>query len=459
MGRSVVAVIGIDHYAHWPMLTNAVSDARGVLELMTQIGFEAAAPPLLDGAATHEAINELVRDRLTQLASDDRLVVFFAGHGHTVEHDAAGATVKIGYLLPANASDAGSSWLRIDSWLVEIAELPPLHILVVIDACSSGVALGPRVLKFRDLPASASLATLRERRSRRVITSALEDQRAHDSGPVPAHSLFTGYLIEGLSRELAQDGRRFTTGSELGFYLQQKVAAYASSQQTPDFGTLLLDDRGELIIPLLGVEPPDTTIDAPSSPPPPERLAPRTRWIALGVCAAILAAFAAAYATIAAQRRPDAPDARTPDALLADAVAPAPVDAAPPDALLLDARPDAHPVARRAAAPPKPMQLASNPFVPHNGFAALAHPIANDEAAELHVSAHPGSAVDAAAVCAKLGGRLPSAAECAELAPTSRVWESASPDDTRQPTCASDGSPYRVRFGKTPTSVRVQCVR
>jgi hypothetical protein len=78
-----VVAIGIDAYPRWGRL-NAVNDARGVLALFRQIGFEEVVPSLTDGAATFAAIRRLVMTELKRaLRDDDGLVLFFAGHGHT----------------------------------------------------------------------------------------------------------------------------------------------------------------------------------------------------------------------------------------------------------------------------------------------------------------------------------------------------------------------------------------
>jgi hypothetical protein len=87
------------------------------------------------------------------------------------------------------------------------------------------------------------------RMSRKVITSARRDQRALDGGPVPDHSLFTGTLIDGLDNKKADlDGNNLVTSSELGLYVQQQVGQASKSEQTPDCGSFLLDDRGEMVI-------------------------------------------------------------------------------------------------------------------------------------------------------------------------------------------------------------------
>jgi hypothetical protein len=271
-----VAVVGIDRYRAWPTLDNAVNDANGALAVFQRLGFEQIVAPLIDGAATADAIRRLVTDDLATLGSDDSLVLFFAGHGHTRTRTLQSGPVETGFLIPVDGDRAdghAATWLRLDTWLSDVARLPARHILVILDACHSGIALGS-VIKWRSSTAGrdGSLDELRRRQSRRVITSALGDQRAMDSGPVHGHSLFTGCLIEALTGGLARDGHREATGSELGIYVQRRVTSYTGSQQTPDFGTLELDHRGELIVPL--ASSPDPKVTAPARLPEPGRDAP-----------------------------------------------------------------------------------------------------------------------------------------------------------------------------------------
>ncbi|TMQ15345.1 MAG: caspase family protein [Deltaproteobacteria bacterium] len=263
--RSIIAVVGIDHYPAWPRLTNAVNDAVAISWLFKQLGFTEVTAPLLNAAATCEAMRRLVTDDLgRRLAPDDSLVLFFAGHGHT--HTSFGdAPVKTGCVIPVDAASPdgylAASWLRLDAWLKDIALLPPRHILVIVDACHSGIALCSHH-KWRDVGSGAADADqqnpLRLRRSRRIITSALDTQRAMDGGPYPGHSLFTGCLIEGLSGGLAEAGRRAATGSEIGLYLQRRVTSYlygaSQDKQTPDFGAFEYDARGEILVPILPLD-------------------------------------------------------------------------------------------------------------------------------------------------------------------------------------------------------------
>lgn len=256
VGRRIVVTIGIDQYENWPKLKTAVSDAQGLSRVMIdKFAFQQLEPPLVDGAATRPAILSLVEDSLrTQLRPDDDLIFFFAGHGTTRTDDVGGEQVDTGYLVPVQAAAPGaqerwSDYIQTDELLEAIGKLPPKHILVILDACDSGFALGKAAQVTRDAPRFQ--ADLAGHRSRRVITSAGKKQPARDGGPVPNHSLFTGLLIQGLEwgkADIYGDG--VVTSSELGLYIQRAVGAASDSTQTPDFGSFYLDDRGELVLPL-----------------------------------------------------------------------------------------------------------------------------------------------------------------------------------------------------------------
>jgi hypothetical protein len=254
--------IGIDRYRHWRPLGNAVGDALGAARQLRQLGFEQVVPPLLDEHATGKAIEALVTDELTGLHASDSLIVFFAGHGGARTQRIGGRDVRTGYLIPVDGAEADRvhSWIELDPWLRRISRLPPRHILVVLDACFSGIALSSAVRWGRDSGTLLGLpfAAANAKQSRLVITSALDDERAMDSGPLPGHSLFTGCLLEGLTGGVppvgVRNGRHVIVGSDLGHYVRRRVQTYEGRpgwQQTPDLGTFDHDERGEMLIPVL----------------------------------------------------------------------------------------------------------------------------------------------------------------------------------------------------------------
>lgn len=250
-GRLHLVTIGIDAYQHCSKLKNAVGDAEGARRAFEAIGFESHTH-LLNEEATQQAMERLPKDRLRNISVDDSLVIFFAGHGCAVPLIHADETrIKTGYIVPVDgdAKQPGTC-VRLRTWLDEITELPPRHILVILDACKSGIALEP-MTRFHGQSVYSQVRTpmdrLRQRRSRRIFTSALDDEFASDRGPYKGNSLFTGYLIEALSGgvKLDPDG---TPSSVVSSYVKQHVMTFPRSRQTPDFGALQLDDRGELVI-------------------------------------------------------------------------------------------------------------------------------------------------------------------------------------------------------------------
>lgn len=252
-GRFLVVSIGINKYDHWQRLKNAVNDAKGLQKtLIDYFGFQAPIDPIFDRDATNDAILSLEDSLRKELKPEDNLVFFFAGHGHTridkVGDEKLGET---GFLVPVNANyppeEHWSEYIELDYFLNKISNLPAKHILVILDSCYSGLALGKAINAIRGL--SPHKQDISSRISRQVITSAYYDQPALDGGPIPGHSLFTGTLIYGLKSrkaDLHHDG--IITSSELGLFVQKRVGHESDSSQTPDFGSFYHDKRGEMVL-------------------------------------------------------------------------------------------------------------------------------------------------------------------------------------------------------------------
>ena len=251
--RLCIATIGINSYKP-KRLHNAVNDARGVLEAFEQLGFVSIAAPLYDEHATRAALFDLVAHLRRELRRNDSLVLFFAGHGRSETRSIdRGPILRKGYLLPVDADQRSHTWVDLASWLPDVAGLPARHILVILDSCYSGVALD-RDVQFRGLgvaPAPEGVPP-RLRPSRRVLTSARDNETADDSGgPMTGHSLFAGCLLGAVTGGMfEQTGKPTATGLSLAAYVQDEVSRHAGERQNPDFGTLEGDDRGELHLPL-----------------------------------------------------------------------------------------------------------------------------------------------------------------------------------------------------------------
>jgi hypothetical protein len=107
---SLAVVIGIDAYSGGiPPLTTAVNDATRLEELLrTSHGYETLllTEPATGQPITRGRLRTLFTEELpARLGNDDRLLVYFAGHGVALDGDDGPA----GYLVPQDAVPGNSA--------------------------------------------------------------------------------------------------------------------------------------------------------------------------------------------------------------------------------------------------------------------------------------------------------------------------------------------------------------
>ena len=267
-GTLWVVSIGIDEYPNWRRLRNAKTDAVGVHDLLVEsFGARPVADPLLDVAATKYAIEALVIDVLhTKLGAADSLFFFFAGHGYYRKLQRTSTGFVIPYDAKHKTEEAFSSYIKLETLLNDLAQIPARHVFAVIDSCHSGFALPVRG-GDRGSPESHA-ANLESKDSRKALSSAGEGETAADEGPIPGHSLFTGTLIQGL-RDGAADtsGKGIVTAYALCEYVHQQVAQAPESQQNPEYGPFRGDKKGQLVL----------RLNRPKHVPEPELIPPLLR--------------------------------------------------------------------------------------------------------------------------------------------------------------------------------------
>jgi uncharacterized caspase-like protein len=110
--NSWAIVLGINGYEQASPLTYAVNDADAVAAILPSLGFPASQTVLLkDRSATREAILRAYLDLYSRAHSDDRILIFFAGHGHTIES----ARGPVGFLVPVDGQpDSLATLIRWD---------------------------------------------------------------------------------------------------------------------------------------------------------------------------------------------------------------------------------------------------------------------------------------------------------------------------------------------------------
>ena len=232
--KSYALVIGIDSYSdpRFPTLGNAASDAKSIADLLAGPPFNFNVTTLFNEAATRQGILTALFG-LRSTGPDDRILIYFAGHGYTLVDKFNNET---GYLA------ASDTIPEQDFTALELNEVTDLrlragakHIAFVFDACFSGQALG--------LTRAASTASDKflVRRAYQVISAGAGDQTVSDVRSM------TTRLVEGLKGALSGvDG--MVTFSQLGAYVRDTIATDSGQTQLPQFGQMRGSQGGDFVL-------------------------------------------------------------------------------------------------------------------------------------------------------------------------------------------------------------------
>jgi len=172
------------------------------------------------------------------IAPDDRVVVFFAGHGVT----RSGRRGEVGYLVPVDGDVTKlSTLLRWDDLTRNSDLIVAKHLFFIMDACYGGLAITrsaqPGSMRF--------LKDMLQRYSRQVLTAGKADEVVADiGGPKPGHSVFTGHLLEALEGK-ASTPSGILSASAVMAYVYDRVSTDLQSRQTPHYG--YLDGDGDFL--------------------------------------------------------------------------------------------------------------------------------------------------------------------------------------------------------------------
>lgn len=242
--ESYAVVIGIDDYANWPKLRYATHDAQSIRDVLVQkYGFKEANVTLLTNKqATRENIMAVLGGTLAdarKVKREDRVFVFFAGHGATRRLPSGR---DLGYIIPADAAADNFTQAISMTQLQDVSEaIPAKHLLFIMDSCYSGLALtrgGGRP------DGNVYARELARRGARQMFTAGGADEQVADNGP-NGHSIFTWTLLQGLEGKADLNGDGVITASELAAHVAPVVSTL--SRQTPAFGNLVGSEGGDMV--------------------------------------------------------------------------------------------------------------------------------------------------------------------------------------------------------------------
>lgn len=243
--QSWALLIGIDEYqAGLPPLTTATRGARELAGLLSgELGFQPDhVITLINEQATQRAIRRTLTDpfsRGDKVGPNDRVVVYYAGHGVTFDT----AQGEVGCIAPYDAEQGYiDSTIPMDELTRLANRIHAKHVLFLLDACFSGFA----TTREASSGVERQVRDFMVRPTRQVITAGTREQAVSDSWGPGGHSLFTGFLIDGLSGA-APAPAGVLRAFHLAGFLQDQVAQHSRSLQTPQYAALMGSQGGDFI--------------------------------------------------------------------------------------------------------------------------------------------------------------------------------------------------------------------
>ncbi|MGH9939304.1 MAG: caspase family protein, partial [Blastocatellia bacterium] len=236
---SYALVIGVSDYTNgWHDLLGVREDLPAVKAALEKHGFKVTTVLNPTRRQFDDAVGQFVGAYGQR--RDTRLLIYFAGHGHTLKTQ--DGRRQLGYIVPADApapkaNDTGE-FKRFAVSMNEInnyaEQIEAIHALFVFDSCFAGT-----IFKARSGGVPEAITDKIVQPVRQFITAGNEKQT------VPDYSYFRRVFVAALDGAADDSRDGFITGAELGEYLHREVTNYTKRAQTPQHGKIYNPDLNE----------------------------------------------------------------------------------------------------------------------------------------------------------------------------------------------------------------------
>ena len=253
--ESHALVVGVSDYnGGWPDLPGVRNDLILVKKTLVEQGFNVVIAKDPNRGELISAFEDFI-NRYGQ-DPNNRLLFYFAGHGHTLRMSYG---KEMGYIVPReapnpNLNEKGFRAVALSMQrMEEYAKLiQSKHALFLFDSCFSGSLFS----LTRAIPENINYKTSRP--VRQFITAGTANER------VPDASIFSRQFVDAFQGKGDLDKDGYLTGLELGEFLQKTVVNYSKGSQHPQYGTIRDPDldKGDFVFVLFnsttlnkGIEP------------------------------------------------------------------------------------------------------------------------------------------------------------------------------------------------------------
>jgi tetratricopeptide (TPR) repeat protein/uncharacterized caspase-like protein len=234
--RSYALIIGVAKYPNLPekaQLDFAERDAQAVYSILISPeggNFRAENVKRLIGPqATLANVKREIETWLPSVAKpDDRVVIYFAGHGFVFRDRAYLAPVDID---PKNIAGTG---YPMDSLGTTVgSKIQARWKVVLTDSCHSG-AISPSGAASDDETSKVNRSLLGLHQSVFSLTASRDRERSFESKDWGGgHGIFTYYVVKGMEGEADESGDGIVTADELAEYVRRNVREVTKGAQNP----------------------------------------------------------------------------------------------------------------------------------------------------------------------------------------------------------------------------------
>ncbi len=246
--ESHALVVGVSEYnGGWPRLPGVKKDVKAVSEVLRKVGFQVRVVMDPNRRELEAAFKDFVLEY--GLNPENRLLFYFAGHGHTHKPKYATSDPEewMGYIVAREAPSPKEDLTRFFEHSVSMQSIQGIaltieskHAMFVFDSCFSGTLFG----LSRAIPQDIQQRTGKP--VRQFLSSGTADQ------VVPDISIFRRQFVSALEGEADRNRDGYVTGTELGVYIEETVTNLSRRTQTPRYGKIQnrFLNKGDFVFPI-----------------------------------------------------------------------------------------------------------------------------------------------------------------------------------------------------------------
>lgn len=201
--KYVAICIGINEYANYETLNNAVHDATAISDVFQKLKFEVIR--LFDHDATNSAFDQLCNDLKERHEKEhfDAIILYFAGHGCLINlsdclvlQDTIGLTSSNNYIVKKQS-------INVQEFINFYRDVFPPTIVVIMDACRTDLSnYRGHTRGLGSLPFPGIGAGVKGVNQAFIAYSTSIDTEADDVGGKDGHSPYTAALLEEIPKEM-----------------------------------------------------------------------------------------------------------------------------------------------------------------------------------------------------------------------------------------------------------------